>query len=125
VVELTGAAVEPVDGFLDDRGVFRRIWIERVLIEMGNQNEGLAGRVAVSVPYYAAVGPMLLVSDMVATLPRRLAEVVAKQQPLALLDLPYEPLTVPVEVVWHQRSDRDSGILWLISQLTQALKPND
>jgi DNA-binding transcriptional LysR family regulator len=125
VVELTGAAVEPVDGFLDDRGVFRRIWIERVLIEMGNQNEGLVGRVAVSVPYYAAVGPMLLVSDMVATLPRRLAEVVAKQQPLALLDLPYEPLTVPVEAVWHQRSDRDSGILWLISQLTQAHKPND
>ena len=122
VVELTGSEVEPVDGFLDDRGVFRRVWIERLLIERSDNNHGLIGRVAVSVPHYSAVGPMLAVSDMVATLPRRLAKVAATPGTLVLLELPYEPLAVPVEAVWHQRSKSDPGIQWLIAQLVEAMQ---
>jgi DNA-binding transcriptional LysR family regulator len=78
VVELTGSEPNPIDGFLDDRGVFRRVWIERLLMETG-ADDGLIGRVAMSVPQYGAVGPMLMVTDMVATLPRRLATVAAGQ----------------------------------------------
>jgi len=29
----------------------------------------------------------------------------------------YEPLTVPVELVSHQRAERDTGIQWLISEI--------
>lgn len=123
VVELTGTEAEPIDGFLDERGVFRRVWIERLLIEKGDKDHGLIGRVAISVPYYSAVAPMLLVSDMVATLPRRLANAVAMQGQLVMLELPYEPLVVPVEAVWHQRADRDPGVQWLIGALIQVLKP--
>ncbi len=128
VVELTGSEPQPAevlagDGFIDDRGVSRRIWIERLLIETGGKDQGLIGRVAISVPYYGAVRPMLLVSDMVATLPRRLANAVAQQGDLVMLDLPYEPLVVPVEAVWHQRSDRDPGIQWLVALLLDAVKP--
>ncbi len=123
VVEITGSETDATDGFLDDRGVLRRVWIERLLIETGD--EGLIGRVAVSVPHFAAVGPMLLVSDMVATLPRRLAITAAGQGTIVVLDLPYEPLAVPVEAVWHQRSDQDPGIQWLIDALTQALNQAD
>jgi DNA-binding transcriptional LysR family regulator len=125
VVEITGGETEAVDGFLDDRGVFRRVWIERLLIDGGGGDHGVIGRVAISVPHYGAVGPMLLVSDMVATLPRRFANAAAGQGHLVLLDLPYEPLAVPVEVVWHQRSDRDPGIQWLIGLLTQAVASMD
>jgi DNA-binding transcriptional LysR family regulator len=125
VVELTGSEAEANDGFLDDRGVFRRVWIERLLIEMGDDDHSLIGRVAVSVPHYGAVAPMLLVSDMVATLPRRLASAAAAQGTVVLLDLPYEPLAVPVEAVWHERSDGDPGIQWLIDQLIQAVRSND
>jgi DNA-binding transcriptional LysR family regulator len=125
VVELTGGEADAVDGFLDDRGVFRRIWIERLLIEGGDHDDGLVGRVAISVPHYGAVAPMLLVSDMVATLPRRLASTAAAQGNVVLLDLPYEPLAVPVEAVWHERSDRDPGIKWLVNLLMQATESVD
>ena len=116
VVELTGTEGEPVDGFMTDRGVSRRVWIERLLIDMGDVDQGLVGRVAVSVPYYAAVPPILRRTDMVATLPRRLAAQIAGQESLVILDLPYEPLVVPIELVWHQRMERDAGVQWLIGE---------
>jgi DNA-binding transcriptional LysR family regulator len=125
VVETTGGEAEPVDGYVDDRGAFRRVWIERLLMETEGTDRGLLGRVAISVPYHGAVAPLLLVSDMVATLPRRLANAAAAESRLVLLDLPYEPLAVSLEAVWHQRSDRDQGIRWLISLLQDALKPDD
>jgi hypothetical protein len=34
-------------------------------------------------------------------------------------------LSVSVEAVWHQRSDRDPGIQWIVKELTEALKSAD
>ncbi len=121
VVELTGPDEATADGFLDDRGVWRRVWIERLLIDTSADDQAAVGRVAVSVPHYAAVPPLLHVTDMVATLPRSLARLAADQGTCVMLDLPYEPLVVPVEVVWHQRGERDGGLRWLIGELIDAM----
>jgi DNA-binding transcriptional LysR family regulator len=120
VVELTGSGDPGTEGFLDDRGVWRRVWIDRLLIETGHGGE-LVGHVAVSVPYYAAVPPMLAETDMVASLPLRLARRAVEAGQVVMLDLPYEPLTVPFEVIWHQRADRDPAVQWLIGELGQCL----
>jgi len=121
VVELTGTEEMALDGFLDERGVARRVWIERLLIERTDDDSGLIGRVAVSVPHYAAVAPILLASDLVATLPRRLAERAAALEGLVVLDLPYEPLAVPIEAIWHQRTERDTGLRWLLDAVKAAM----
>jgi DNA-binding transcriptional LysR family regulator len=121
VVELTGPEGETADGFFDERGVSRRVRIERLLLEMADDAEGLVGRVAVSVPHYAAVAPLLLVSDMVATLPRRMALQLQGHSSLAMLDLPYEPAVVAVEMIWHRRADQDAGLTWLIGQVAEAM----
>lgn len=120
VVELTGTEEQATDGFLDDRGVSRRVWIDRLLIETDDEN--LVGRVAVSVPHYAAVPPMLRATDMIATLPHRLALPAVEQGALVMLDLPYEPLAVAVEVVRHQRADRDAGLHWLTMELIDVMR---
>jgi DNA-binding transcriptional LysR family regulator len=117
VVELTGTEENERDGFMDDEGVLRRVWIERALLEFQDENVDLVGRAAVCVPYFAAVAPLLQVTDMVATLPRRLALWLVAQTPIVLLDLPYLPITVDVEMVWHQRADRDEGFQWLRHEL--------
>ena len=122
VVELTGTEESTADGFVDDRGVWRRVWIERLLIETGNDENGLVGRVAVAVPHFAAVPSIVCQTDMVATLPRRLALHFAKQYDLVILDLPYEPLEVPIDLVWHQRSDRDAGTQWLIGEFIDVMR---
>jgi DNA-binding transcriptional LysR family regulator len=125
VVEITGTEEEAVGGFVDDRGVWRRTWIERLLIDMGDHDRGLVGRVAVSVPHYGAVLPMLTGTDMVATLPRRIALRAAQQGGYAVLDLPYAPLEVTVEIIRHQRADRDSGAQWFAGELIEAMQAAD
>ncbi|HVJ55364.1 MAG TPA: LysR family transcriptional regulator [Aliidongia sp.] len=122
VVEMTGTAEDTIDGFVDDRGVWRRVWIERLLIEMGDDDQGLVGRVAVSVPHFAAVPSIICRTDMVATLPYRLALRFAEQHDLVILDLPYEPLAVPIELVWHQRAERDAGTQWLIGEFIGTMQ---
>lgn len=121
VVELTGTEENEPDGFMDDEGVARRIWIERALLEFQDENVDLVGRAAVCVPYFAAVAPLLLVTDMVATLPRRLALWLIAQTPIVLLNLPYPPIMVDLEMVWHQRANRDSGFQWLRHELASSV----
>jgi DNA-binding transcriptional LysR family regulator len=121
VVELTGTEEHQADGFAYDNGVARRVWIERVLLEFQDETFDLVGRAAVCVPHFAAVPPLLQVTDMVATLPRRLALWTAAHFPLVLLDLPYPPKTVDIEMVSDQSADRDKGLRWLIDELAASI----
>mgnify|MGYP001482925113 CR=1 FL=1 len=122
VVELTGSEDQAVDGFVDDRGIWRRVWVERLLIETDAEEEDAAAHVAVTLPHYAAIPHMLRATDMVATLPGRLARDAAAQGAVVILDLPYEPLCVPVEAIWHQRADRDPGLQWLLGELIDVMR---
>ncbi len=121
-VDLTGSEEHEASGFMDDRGVFRRTWIERLLVEMSDDSQGLVGRVAVTVPSYAAVPALLLASDMVATVPRRIAVWAAERDGVVMLDLPYLPLEVEILAVWHQRSDQDAGLRWLVAEMVEAVR---
>ena len=121
VVEVTGTESQGVDGFVDERGVIRRNWMERLLIETGNAG-GPVGRVAITVPYYAPVAPIVEQTDMVATLPRRLAMQLIRPGSLVMLDLPYEPLGFALEAVWHQRAERDPGLRWLVAEMTEVMR---
>jgi DNA-binding transcriptional LysR family regulator len=121
VVELTGSEGQAVDGFHDERGASRRVWLERLLLEMSDNEEGLIGRIAVSVPHYATVFPLLLSTDLVATLPRRLAQSTRARMPLAILDLPYDPLTLNIEMIWHQRGNQDPGTRWFVDEMAEAM----
>jgi DNA-binding transcriptional LysR family regulator len=120
VVEFTGTEENERNGFLSEEGVERRVWIERVLLELKDNDVNLVGRAAVCVPHYAVVASLLQATDMVATLPRRFALWLLNQTQVVLLDLPYSPMTVDVEVVWHGRAERDQGLQWLIQQLAAS-----
>ncbi len=117
VVELTGSEQHGQDGFFDDRGVVRRIWLERLLIETGAGSRDQVGRVAITVPRYHDIPFILLGTDLVATLPRQLATRAAELHGLVVLDLPYEPLVISYEMIWHERVATDPGASWLIEQL--------
>ena len=120
VVEITGSEEHEEDGFMKDEGVSRRVWNERALLEFQDKNVSLVGRAAVCVPYFSAVAPIVEVTDMVATLPRRLAVWLAQRNPIVLLELPYKPITVDIEMVWHARLARDRGFRWVRDALASS-----
>jgi DNA-binding transcriptional LysR family regulator len=120
VVDMIGGDEEPAGGFYEDRGTERRVWIERLIMDSRALNDGSSARAAVTVPHYAAVVPLLETTDMVATLPRKLALRAAELGRIVLLDLPYTPLDVAIEAVWHERSERDAGAKWFVEQFIAA-----
>jgi DNA-binding transcriptional LysR family regulator len=121
VVELTGTEEHQADGFAYDKGVARRVWIERALLEFQDEKLDLVGRAAVCVPHFAAVPPLLEATDMVATLPRRLALWTTAHFPVVMLELPYPPKRVEIEMVCDQGAARDSGLQWLIDELAASI----
>lgn len=120
VVELTGSEETPTDGFLDERNLRRRVWVERLLIEEAGDSEEIGRRMTVSVPYYAAVLPLLRRTDMVATFPLRLAQLMVQYGILEMIDLPYEAPEVKLEAVWHRRGEKDPGLQWLIGEMVDV-----
>lgn len=122
VVELTGSEEQGSDGFMDERGVWRRVWIDRVVIESSAKDKDMVGHVAVSLPHFAAVPDILSGTDMVATLPERLARRAVGQGVLTILDLPYDPLVVTIEAILHQRAERDAGLQWLLGEMADAAR---
>jgi len=121
VVVPLGAEEHEADGSINDEGMAHRIWTERVLHEFQQGKINLAGHATVCVPNFAAMAPFLQLTDMVATLPRRLALWTAAHAPVALLDLPYASMTVDIEMLWDQSTEQDQGLQWLISELESAV----
>ncbi|MBS7543818.1 LysR family transcriptional regulator [Ancylobacter oerskovii] len=119
VVELTGTDEMRTDGFQDDRGLVRRVWIERAVLE-APASVTPAPRVAVSVPYFTALAPLLRGSDLVATLPARLARSALAQGGLRRLDPALEPIEVTLEMAYRACDEGDEGLAWLRAQLQAA-----
>jgi DNA-binding transcriptional LysR family regulator len=122
VVELTGTEEHAADGFFYEKGVARRVWIERALLELQDEKIDLVGRAAVCVSHFAVVPPLLEATDMIATVPRRLALRAVQHFPLVMLDPPYTPLSVDIEVVWQESADRDQALQWLLNELTESIR---
>jgi DNA-binding transcriptional LysR family regulator len=115
-VDLTGTEASRGDGFLNDHGLVRRVWMERAVLEAQGRTD-VSARVAVSVPHFAAVPALLRVTDLVATLPARLAAQAAADGGIVMLDPSLEPGSIYIDAAWHSRADTDVGLTWLRNEL--------
>lgn len=70
----------------------------------------LRREVAIAVPTFAAAAMVAAHSDLIAAMPRRVAEVLAAAAPLRILDSPMPPLRFVMHLVWHARTHRDAGV---------------
>jgi len=120
VVELTGTGDSYDDGFVEERGVVRRVWLERVLLDTRGDDEKEVGRAAISVPHFSAVIPIVTSTDFIATLPAAAAAQAAAQGIVVYLPLPYEPTIGHLDAIWHERSDDDEALQWLIREAAES-----
>jgi DNA-binding transcriptional LysR family regulator len=82
-------------------------FIDRWLAE-----RGLTRRLALRAPYLSAAA-ILVQSDLVATLSRRIAQEFVRHHPLQLCKPPYASPTIRTAMLWHRRLDRHPAHRWL------------
>jgi DNA-binding transcriptional LysR family regulator len=80
----------------------------------------LKRRIAMSVPHFATAPHAVSSSDLVAIMPRRLAVSYRAQFKLSLHLVPLELPRLRIQAVWHRRSERDPGLLWLKETIKQV-----
>ena len=108
-----------MDGFLPERGVLRRVHMEVAALE-APQRLGRDARIAVSVPHFWCLPPILIRCDMIASVPRALAIEFAKRFGLVIIADPGGPNRVAVEAIWDRQQETDPAISWLRAEITRA-----
>lgn len=94
--------------------------IDRVLAE-----KSLKRSVAVSVPNFISIPLMVASSDLVATIPRKLAEQSARTLKLTVFKPPFTIPPLRIGLLWHSRVNDESSHHWLrefISNCARTLR---
>lgn len=84
---------------------------------------GLARHVGLRVPHFLAGAMLVADSDMILTLPGRLARRLAERLPLMVLDLPLRVDPVSPAMIWHERLHGDPAHAWIRQQLVDIVAP--
>lgn len=82
---------------------------------------GRTRHVALRVPHFLAAAMLVADGDMILTLPSRLASLLAKRLPLALLELPLQLAPLAPAMIWHERFHADPAHVWVRQQLVDLV----
>ena len=89
-------------------------YVDHVLTSMGRTR-----RVALRLPDFAGIGHVVAFSDLVATVPERLARSLVRFLPLRWTPPPLTLASFGVFMYWHPRFDAEPGHRWLRESLSQ------
>src|SRR4249920_1127044 len=83
------------------------------VIEEALERAGLARRIALRVPHFTVVPMVLERTDLILTLPSKVARVYERQGRFKFLPPPVPIPPADVAAHWHERFERDPGNRWL------------
>jgi DNA-binding transcriptional LysR family regulator len=86
--------------------------------------QGLVRNIAMEVPHYLSMPVILLQTDFVSTMPRRVARVVAEHYGLKMVKLPLDVPDMPICMSWNRAQTPEPAHRWFresISSLCQRL----
>ncbi len=92
-----------------------------VLINAAFKKLGLKRRAVLSFPHFMAAPLIAARSDLVVTLPRRLADIFVDAADLAICPPPITLTKLTIYQLWHERSKNDPAHAWLRSFIYQRL----
>ena len=90
--------------------------VDRALARRGKTRE-----VRVSVPYFASIPMAVVATDAVATLSARVAAAFEREHRLTVLPPPVPLPKLRVNVVWHRRSEGDTGVALMRQLMHEAV----
>jgi DNA-binding transcriptional LysR family regulator len=89
------------------------------VIEEALERAGVARRIALRVPHFTVVPMVLERTDLILTLPARVARVYERQGRFKSLPPPVPMPPAEVAVHWHERFEADPGNRWLREQVIE------
>jgi DNA-binding transcriptional LysR family regulator len=89
------------------------------VIEEALERAGIARRIALRVPHFTVVPMVLERTDLVLTLPARVAKVFEREGKLKSLPAPVPIPPAEVAVHWHERFESDPGNRWFREQIVE------
>lgn len=98
------------------------------ILEAALKRQGIHRRHSFKTTNFIAAASIVAGTDWLLTLPSNLARRVATMLPLDIVDLPFEAPKLSLDLVWHERLDRDPAHRWLRSRIvaiTEASFPPD
>jgi len=93
----------------------------RSLVDDALSRVGSFPHVAMTVPHFGVALALLKDSDMVAIMPRRIAESQAEQLGLVVRDVPFRLPGYGMETCWHLRAHKDPAQMWFRKLLADTL----
>jgi LysR family transcriptional activator of mexEF-oprN operon len=91
------------------------------IVDKAIESVGLSRRVSLAVPYFLTALSTVARSDLIATVPRRLATRHAEDFGLITLSPPLEIRSFPVKMIWNRRLSADPALQWLRGAIQSAI----
>lgn len=88
------------------------------------QAKGIQRRVVVQISHFMSLLPIIESSDLIATVPRDLAELLVRYGNLRFVETPIPSPVIEVKLIWHHRFQKDSAHLWLRQEMFRILGHN-
>ncbi len=82
------------------------------MIDLALSKRGLKRQIAVIVPHFLSMPVIVQSSDLICTLPRRMAHLYADHFNLKSYAVPLRIPRFPVYLIWHESAEADAGHLW-------------
>lgn len=94
----------------------------RSAVDDALSQHGLTRRIAVRTPHFL-VAPMIVAeSDLILSIPRRLAHRIARSVPIEILELPIKIQPFTPSIIWHERQHYDPANVWLRNQIVEIAR---
>jgi DNA-binding transcriptional LysR family regulator len=94
-----------------------RSWKKTGVIDEWLAAQGLERRIALIVPHFLSAPLIVAKTDMVLSLPLRIAEKFVQIAPVKILHVPLDLPSYPVIMVWHPLFDKEAAHCWLREQI--------
>jgi DNA-binding transcriptional LysR family regulator len=83
------------------------------MLQSSLRSQGVDRRVQLELPGFLGLGAIVSSTDLVATVPRTIGEMLARMGSIRVLACPVRIPTFAVKQYWHARYHHDSGLRWL------------
>jgi DNA-binding transcriptional LysR family regulator len=93
----------------------------RGIVDKTLSKSGLTRNIACSVPLFFPALVTVAQTDLITTIPARLADQYAKRFALEVMEPPLKLRSFMLSAIWHHRTDSDPALKWLREKLQGIL----